>query len=57
MICQCHPYSLPVIMAKTIRLIDNNRELKPATILLTRTPARSKSSRYRWRMMASAVLF
>ena len=33
-----------------------NRELKQATFLSTRTPAGSKSNRYRWRMMMSAVL-
>ena len=32
-----------------------NRELKQATYLSTRTPTRSKSSRYRWRMMAVFV--
>ena len=33
-----------------------NRELKQVTFLSTRTSAGSKSRRYRWRMMASAVL-
>ena len=32
------------------------RELKQATFLSTRTPTGSKSRRYRWRMMVSAVL-
>ena len=32
------------------------RELKQATFLSTRTAAGSKLRRYRWRMMASAVL-
>ena len=32
------------------------REIKQATLLSTRTSAGSKSRRYRWRMMASAVL-
>ena len=34
----------------------NIRELKQATFLSTRTSAGSKPRRYRWRMMASAVL-
>ena len=34
----------------------NFRELKQATFLSTRTAAGSKLRRYRWRMMASAVL-
>ena len=34
----------------------NVRELKQATFLSTRTAAGSKLRRYRWRMMASAVL-
>ena len=34
----------------------DNRELKQATFLSTRTSAGSKSRRYRWRVMASAVL-
>ena len=33
-----------------------NGELKQATFLSTRTAAGSKLCRYRWRMMASAVL-
>ena len=33
-----------------------SKKLKQVTYLSTRTPAGSKSSRYRWRMMASAVL-
>ena len=33
-----------------------SRELKQATFLSTRTAAGSKLCRYRWRMMASAVL-
>ena len=38
--------------------LDNsiNKELKQATFLSTRTVAGSKLRRYRWRMMASAVL-
>ena len=34
----------------------DTRELKQATFLSTRTSAGSKSRRYRWQMMASAVL-
>ena len=34
----------------------NIRELKQATFLSTRTPTGSKSRRYRWRMVVSAVL-
>ena len=34
----------------------HNRELKQATFLSTRTSTGSKPRRYRWRMMASAVL-
>ena len=35
--------------------VADDRELKEATFLSTRTAAGSKLRRYRWRMMASAV--
>ena len=37
-------------------LVRDNRGLKQATFLSTRTSAGSKSRRYRWRIVASAVL-
>ena len=37
-------------------VLMHNRELKQVMYLSTRAPAGSKSSRYRWRMMASDVL-
>ena len=45
------------LMVNDIKPRDgDNRELKQATFLSTRTAAGSKLRRYRWRMMASAVL-
>ena len=44
------------LMVNDIKPADgDNRELKQATSLSTRTAAGSKLRRYRWQMMASAV--
>ena len=40
----------------TVIQFYSNRELKQATFLSTRTAAGSELRRYRWRMMATAVL-
>ena len=37
-------------------MLEGIRELKQATFLSTQTAAGSKLRRYKWRMMASAVL-
>ena len=42
--------------SKYLKQSKQNRELKQATLLSTRTSAGSQSRRYRWRVMASAVL-
>ena len=50
---------LNVFIGQKMQLTDcdnANRELKQATFLSTRTSTGSKPRRYRWRMMASAVL-
>ena len=43
-------------MINNLNLGPSGTELKQATFLSIRTAAGSKLSRYRWRMMASAVL-
>ena len=48
---------IPVKMSdETQTAKPDNRQLKQATFLSTRTSTGSKPRRYRWRMMASAVL-
>ena len=45
-----------ILHARHASVMRSNRELKQATFLSTRSSAGSKPHRYRWRMMASAVL-
>ena len=45
-----------VLRSEKVTIFAANRELKQATFLSTRTPTESKSRRYRWRMIVSAVL-
>ena len=50
------PSVLSGVALDNSKVLFVNRELKQATFLSTRTGAGSKLRRYRWRMMASAVL-
>ena len=49
-------HDVDVVRKQTDRELSNNRELKQATFLSTRTAAGGKLRRYRLRMMAPTVL-